>query len=764
MKTLNKQGLTTEEVQQRQRDGLINTSQQTRTKSYQEIIRDNLFTLFNLINLILAILVLLTREYKNLLFLGVIISNLVIGIAQEIRVKRVLDKLSFLVEQQVTVIRDGEELSLAPDQLVMDDLVILSSGDQITSDSKVVEGTLEVNESMITGESNAIVKQPGDFLYSGSFVVANRATVQVVHVGSDNYINKLASNAKHFTKHHSELRDSLNQILKVVGIIIIPIGLLSFAKQFFLAQVPWKEALLSTVAGVLGMVPEGLILLTSVALAISVIRLAQMKTLVQELYCIETLARVDTLCLDKTGTLTTGEMKVETIRNLSKLDLNELLGNLLHAFPEHNMTLKTIAKEVPEQDTYQAEEIIPFSSSRKFSGVHFKKQGSYLLGAFDILFPHQENEEITSYTKEGKRVIVVASQEEKLPTVSKELSLLGYVVLTEEIREDAKDTIGYFYEQGVTLKIISGDNPFTVQKIAEAVGIKTSNDVVDCSQLSEEESFDELVESNTIFARVTPNQKKSIIEALQRKKHTTAMTGDGVNDILALKSADCSIAMASGSQATKNMANLVLLDNRFASLPAVVYEGRRVINNIQRSSSLFLVKTLFSTFLSILLIFFASQYPFYPIQLTLISSLTIGVPAFLLALESNKKRIEGNFIKNVFSNALPGALCVVFIISTLSILVRLHVLPETVFSTMSVILTGFSGLIVVTRVSFPFTIIRAVMVVLLTICFFGIVLLVPDFFSLVQLSFNQLIILVILMGLIPFMNEIFTKIVKKTWK
>lgn len=753
-------GLSATEVEERIQQGYINTNEERITKSYREIFKDNIFTLFNLINAILAGMIIFIGSFKNLLFLGVVLSNLCIGILQELRAKRVLDKLSLITQPIVQVLRDGILQEIHMDALVLHDIAYLGSGSQVCADCFVREGKLEVNESLVTGESDIIVKNVGDSLYSGSFVVSGKAKVQIEHVGKDNYAATIMADAKTLKRHKSQLRDSINYIIKTIGIIIIPIGILLFCKQYFITASPLQEAIVSTVAALLGMIPEGLVLLTSVALAVGSINLAKRKTLVQELYCIETLARVDVLCLDKTGTITQGCMKVEHLHTLqgSEEESKYALAAMMRALQDENATalaildfVKDISCEV--QITHQ----LPFSSARKASAISIAGQGTYIMGAYEFINAELDEtiqSKINEQTMLGNRVLVLAhhSQELQNDEIQKDNDILALIVLSDPIREAAPKTLDYFLSQGVDVKVISGDDPKTVHEIARKAHLKNYTSYIDMSTLKDED-IDEAVKKYTVFGRVSPIQKKLMIKALKKQGHVTAMIGDGVNDVMALKEADCSISVAQGSEAAKNIANLVLLDNNFANMPHIVDEGRRVINNIQRAASLFLVKTTFSTILSIVTLFFISRYPFQPIQLTLISSLTIGIPSFFLALEANHARVEGNFLINVLGRALPGALCVILCILYVNILRPFFALSPQVVSTMCVLLTGSTGLIVLYRVCTPFTKKRCLIFSIMTALFVLQIIFLPHIYALVPLTFIQFILTLAAIFAIPFIMD-----------
>ena len=654
-------GLTKEEVEERMKEKKVNYDTSLPTKSIKTIVRENIFTLFNLINILLGVAVFCVGSYKNLLFLIVIFCNTAISIIQEINSKRAVDKLSILAQAKVNCIRDGEKQEIGINSIVLDDLLMLETGNQIVADSIILEGEVEVNESFITGESDVIYKRKGDTLLSGSFVVSGKCKAEVIHIGDENYTSKISSGAKYVKKVNSEIMKSLNGIIKIVSIAIVPIGILLFFNQLGLTENSFKNAVVNTVAAIIGMIPEGLVLLTSTVLAVSVIRLSKRKVLVQELYCIETLARVDTLCLDKTGTITEGTMEVNDIIEItkSKEELEEILSEISSASDDNNSTIEAIRAKYKNKQKWKVINKIPFSSQKKWSGVCFKDKGSYIIGAPEFVLREKYDEykeRIEKYSNDYRVIIVANSEgdfiEKELPD---KLEVLGFVLISDVIRKEASKTLKYFKEQGVNIKIISGDNPITVSKIAKRAGVENSEKYINMQEIKTKEQLEKAAKEYTIFGRVTPVQKKELVQALKKEGHTVAMTGDGVNDVLALKEADCSIAMASGSDATRNVAELVLLDSNFASMPEIVLEGRRTINNIERSATLFLVKTIYASILAIIFLFVNMPYPFMPIQLTLISTVTIGIPSFVLALEPNKERIKGKFLRNVISRALRNS-------------------------------------------------------------------------------------------------------------
>ena len=705
-------GLTEEEVNIRIKEGKVNFDTSVPTKSIKQIVIGNIFTLFNLINFALAILVFFAKSYKNLLFLGVVFSNTLISIIQEIRSKKAIDKLSVLASAKANCIRDGILKQININEIVIDDLLQFEIGSQVITDSIILDGEVEVNESFITGESEALVKKKGDTLLSGSFIVSGKAKAKVIHIGDENFTSKISSGAKYVKKVNSEIMKSLNRIIQVISIALVPIGLLLFNNQMHLGKNAVETAIVNTVAAMIGMIPEGLILLTSTVLAVSVVRLAKQNVLVQQLYCIETLARVDTLCLDKTGTITEGTMEVKDIISFAdnKENFEKILSEIAFASEDSNSTIDAIKEKFKCSHAWQADTKIAFSSQKKWSGIYFKDEGSFVIGAPEFILKEdyeKYKEKIEKYSKDFRVILLAHSKnnfnEKELP---ENLEVLGLVLISDKIRKEAKKTLEYFKEQGVTIKIISGDNPITVSKIAGEVGVENFDKYIDMSKIKNEEEIKDIACKYTIFGRVSPVQKKDLVKALKEKGHTVAMTGDGVNDVLSLKEADCSIAMASGSDATKNCSELVLLDSNFASMPKIVAEGRRTINNIERSATLFLVKTIYAFILALIFLVAKMPYPFMPIQLSLISMVTIGIPSFILALEPNKEIIKGHFMKNVISKAIPTAVTVVINIIIIAIVSFKMNIDTKVYSSLCVILTAFSGMLLLSSLCKPLDIFR----------------------------------------------------------
>lgn len=757
-------GLSEEKVLELKEKGLVNYNYDVKTKSIGQIIAGNFFTLFNFLNFGLALAIFLVGSYKNLLFLGVVFCNTLISTIQEIRSKKVIDKLSLLNESKATVIRDGKEVSIGIHEIVLGDIIKLKAGNQIVTDSRILVGEILVNESLITGESESVTKNKDMNILSGSFVVSGSCLAEVIHVGADNYTAQISAEAKYIKKVNSEIMNFINKIIKYISIAIIPIGVLLFLGQ--MDSGPFGDTVIHVVAALIGMIPEGLVLLTSTVLAISVIRLSKYNVLVQELYCIETLARVDTICLDKTGTITKGEMEVSKLVPLNEIPMNEIvdaLSIMSYHMENDNQTMEAISKKYARKNDYKVLEVVPFSSQAKWSGISFENV-SYIIGAPEIVLKDTAkiDKELNLYT-ESNRTILLGKVNHKLnKTLPLDVEPMALVIINDKVRLEAKATLDYFKEQGVEIKLISGDNPKTVAGVAKKVGL-TDVKYIDMGKC--DLPIMDIVDKYSVFGRVKPKQKKEIIMALKANGHTVAMTGDGVNDVLALKEADCSVAMNSGSDAARNVSQLVLLDSNFSSMPKVVAEGRRSINNIQRSSSLFLCKTTYATLLAILFMFLPLSYPFEPIQLTLTSVVTIGIPSFILALEPNNERINGKIILNVLKRSIPTALTIVLNILIISLLPYIIRLTLDEVSTLCVLLTGLTGFMLLYRISLPFNALRRCLFGFLIVLFsFGVIFL-RELFSLTLLTPKLLILtLALFMIAITFFNvftDLFYKISKK---
>lgn len=705
-------GLTTEEAQLRAQKGWSNGITQSASRSEKEIVLENCLTFFNLIFAVLAVIMALSgSSLKNMTFLIVVICNTVIGIYQEIRAKRAVDRLTLVAAQQIRTLRDGKITSIRSDLLVRDDVVEFLPGDQICADGILRTGQLQVNEALVTGEEDAIVKRPGDELKSGSFVVAGSGRTQLTRVGADSFAARLAAEAKadpHAAK--SEMMNSLDKLIRVVGFALIPIGLILFYQEFKVLQLGLQNSVEGTVSALIGMIPEGLYLLTSVAMAVSSLKLAKQKVLVQDMNCIETLARVDVLCVDKTGTITEAAMQVENVVALTQDPperLEQILAAIYSGTEPENDTARAMAEMFSGESDWVCLRRIPFQSATKWSAAVFRGQGAYIVGAPEFTMGSRYDElreTVEQWSGRGYRVLLVAQYAADPQEILEpgKLHPLALILLSNRIRPEAPDTFAYFAAQGVTVKVISGDNPITVSEVAHRAGIAGAERWVDISQLSTAEDFAQAVKAYTVFGRVTPDKKKLLIRALRKQGHTVAMTGDGVNDVLAMKEANCSIAMASGAQAASQIAQLVLLNSDFSAMPGIVGEGRRVINNIQRAATLFLVKNIFSLGLSILSLFTNWPYPIVPLHLSVISALTIGVPSFFLAMEPNYERVRGHFLRGVLRRAFPGGLTNIFVVLMAQAFMSVFGLPLEQTSTVCAALLGIVGLLVLFQTCKPF--------------------------------------------------------------
>lgn len=703
-------GLSAEQVKRRFAQGENNYKVESSTLSVSEIVRSNVCTYFNLVFAVIAVLLAIVGAWSDMLFLPIIVANTCIGIIQEVHSKKVLDKLSILNAPHAVVIRDGKRQEIPADQLVLDDIVEFSAGSQIPADAKVVSGELQVNESLITGESDEIEKREGDSLLSGSFVVSGKACARLEKVGKDSYISKLTLQATKSKKgEQSEMIRSLNYLIMVMGIIIIPIGIALFVQSFIYNEGTFHDSITGMVAAIIGMIPEGLYLLTSVALAVSSVRLAQKKVLIHDMKCIETLARVNVLCVDKTGTITEPGMHVydfSVLDGADQLEISQLLADFVAAQEKDNATMEALKAHFSNGSGMRAREVYSFSSETKYSGAVMNDGKSYVIGAPEFVLRGQfaqYQEQIATYSSKGYRVLVFAQYEGMLDRkpLTEPVLPLCFVMLANPIRKGAKETFTYFAENDVDIKVISGDNPLTVSVIAAEAGIVGAERFVDASTLKEKEDYYRAVEEYTVFGRVTPSQKRMLVQVLKEHKKTVAMTGDGVNDVLALKDADCSVAMASGSEAASNVAQLVLLDSDFSRMPSVVAEGRRVVNNIERTAALYIVKNIFSMLLAIFSVILMLDYPLEPSQVSLISMFTIGIPSFVLALEPNKDLIRGHFLTNVLVRALPAGLTDFIVVSGLVIFCREFQVDLDCLSTSCTILVAIVGFMILHRIARP---------------------------------------------------------------
>lgn len=744
-------GLSAEQVAERVAAGQQNFDSTPATRTEKQIVIRNICTLFNLVNIIFFIAILAVGSPKDALFMGIVAANTAIGIIQEIRAKRSIDKLSFLTAAKAKVLRDGEKAEIPIDEIVLDDIMILSAGDQVPTDAIVVSGFCEADESFLTGESDAISKNINEMLLAGSFIVSGSVHARAEHISDGNYISQISTSAKTAKKQvNSEIMRTMRAIVAVISIALVPISIILFRNQLTLPDATMQSAILNTTAALIAMVPEGLMLLTSTVLAASIVRLTKQHVMVQELYCIETLARVDVLCLDKTGTITEGTMDCKETVVLDD-DYENLvpkaLASLVAALEDRNATFTAIAAKYTDALPWSVEKAAPFSSRTKWSGATFEGQGTYILGAAEFVMPHRDlrlQEALFEYSQDY-RVLLLAHSEEALPAEGLPIRLrpVALLLLQDNIRKTAPATLRFFKEQGVICKVISGDSVDTVSGIARRAGIENWDKAVDMSTVSKKE-IPQIAEQYTVFGRVTPEQKKLLVKALQKNGHTVAMTGDGVNDVMALKEADCSIAIAGGADAARNIAHLVLLKSNFEALPKIVAEGRRAINNIQRSASLFLVKTVYAAILSIAFLFIAAPYPFEPIHLMLIGFTTTAVPSVVLGLQPNKDRIQGHFLRNVLTTAAPCGITIALAVLMTVLCGQAFALPYGQVSAMCVLFTGGAILILLFYICHPWTPVRIVLFGSMTTLFFLGYFVCNDFFSIARFVPSSLLLLVLI--------------------
>lgn len=757
------QGLTQAEVEARIADGQVNAIQDSSNRSVKDIVMGNTLTFFNFINVVLLALVLSVRSYKNMLFIFIIIANTLIGIFQEIKAKITLDKLKILTVSHVDVIRDGVKKSVTVSELVKDDVILLKSGGQIPADGVILDGEVDVNESLLTGESDSIHKTCGSKVLSGSFVTSGKAMCLLTEVGHDCYMEKLSSEAKQFKRYKTELQRNLDTILKFISIIIVPLGIILFAKQYWISGSTYEQAALDTVAAVLGMIPEGLVLLTSVAMALGAVRLARRSTLVRELFCIETLARVDTLCLDKTGTITEGHLCVQGEESVKEdIDLEQLMGRMVGALGDENETFQALRQHYKRNQSANTKLVLPFSSERKFSGVVFEGEGTYLMGAYQFIFPQADPavlEKIAEYASQGLRVLTVAHSPNEMTdyTLAEGFEIVGFVFMTDVVRKNAPDILGYFEEQGVDLKVISGDDPVTVAAIAARAGLKDADKYIDATTIYTDEEMEDAILKYSVFGRVTPKQKQQMVRLLKQNGRTVAMTGDGVNDVLALKDADVSIAMASGSEAAKNTANLVLLNSDFASLPHIVNEGRRVINNIKAAASMFLIKTGFSVLTALLTIIVGQNYPFQPIQLSVINGCAVAIPTMLLQLEPSFQKVNKHFFREVLRMSMPAAITITAMITIINNIGHSIGTPREMLSTVCVLATGWVYLITLRQVYSPMTGYRKFVIYLMQTAYLVAMVIGQRIMELVGLNFTCVIVTLAAVNFAPMIIDLATK-------
>jgi ATPase, P-type (transporting), HAD superfamily, subfamily IC len=758
-------GLSNDLVSERVEKGYTNAPVTSPVKSVKQIILSNIFTYFNMIFFIIAICLLAVRSYNHLMFLPIILANLAIGIIQELNSKRTLDKLSIVNAPQALVVRNGREIMVPSESVVLDDIVIFSAGNQICADGIVMYGEVQVNESLITGEADEIVKRPGDELLSGSFIIGGECRARLDKVGSESFVSQLTLNAKSSRKNKDKgMMGSLTRLVQVIGVMIIPLAVLMYIKETNYLGLPVPEAIEATASALLGLIPEGLYLLTSVALAVSVIRLAKNRTLVHDLKCIESLARIDVLCVDKTGTITENDMQVHEfvpLNSINPIEIETLLNDFVSNHRPDNATMQAL-KERFSRDSYrQASNVVVFSSATKYSAVTIDNT-SFVIGAPEFVLQENFNayrDIVEEQTRKGCRVVLFGAYRGFITggALPEGIQPVALILLTNNIRKEAPKTFEYFNNQGVAIKVISGDNAFTAADAARRAGIKNADKFIDARTLETPKKILEVCEEYTVFGRVTPEQKRLLIKALKRKGHTVAMTGDGVNDVLALKEADCSVAMASGSDVACQVSNLVLLDSDFSAMPKVVAEGRRVINNIERTASLFLVKNMFSLLLALLSLFVSFSYPILPAQLSLVSTFTIGIPAFFLSLQPNTGMVKGKFLRNVLYRSIPAAVTNTFVVGGVLLFAYAFEIPSIQMSTVATLVVGVVGIIMLFRVCQPLNPLRIIIWASVTVIFILSAIVLGDVFTLSLSSLTlgcYLIFTVFAMLTYPIMNSV----------
>ena len=749
----NIKGLTDKEVQEQIELGNINKSQESKLKTTKQIIYDNVFTLFNLYNLIIAIALLCVKAYTNTFFFLIITINVIIGIVQEIHGRNLVKKLSILNASKATVIRNGKEKKIDIEEIVLGDIILLSQGDQIPSDSYVLEGEVEVNEALLTGESDLIQKNIDDKLLSGSYVTSGRCYAKVEKVGEDNFANSIISATKKYKENNSELINSMKKVTKFTSFVIIPVGIILFIQAYFYRESELAQSVIATAAALLGMLPKGLVLLITIALESGVIKLAKKDVLVQELYSIESLAHIDTICLDKTGTITRGEMRVSEIKKYNEKILphsfNDMMTAFVNGMDDNNATFHAFKKYFKGDNSFEIADKVAFSSERKWSSISFKEEGSIVVGAPERLFyKSKENmpEAINELQKNGKRVLGIAYtksiiSEPELP----ELEVIAIAILEDPLRKNAKEMLGYFKEQGIDVKIISGDNALTVSNIAKKAGLKEYDSYIDLSTINTDAEIVDLVDKYSIFARVLPHQKSIIVKALQAKQHKVAMTGDGVNDVIALRESDCSITLPEATDSAKQVSQIVLLNSDFSVLKDVMMEGRRVVNNITKVARIFFIKTIYSVLLSIFCILTNMEFPFIPIQITLVDLVIEAYTSFFITFEKNKKPVTGSFLRTALTNAMPFAVVIMFNIIFLTFFRDTLGISQDIATTMMYLLIGFVSILAVQEVCKPYTKVHVFLFVTTAIGFYVAVIL---FKNLLQISLslqpNELIITLIL--------------------
>lgn len=744
-------GLTEAEVLERKEKGQINVVEEKNVKSNWEIIAGNVFTLFNLYNFLIAIALMSVGAYSNLAFILIIILNISIGSFQEIHAKNMVAKLSVLTVSKVDVIRDGKEKSISVDEVVLDDITILNMGNQISSDSVVIDGKIEVNESLLTGESDTIVKMPGDKLFSGSYVVSGKCYAKVEKVGKDNLAAEITLKSKKHKKVNSELLNSMRKVTRLTSFIIIPVGALLFVQAFFFRDQVIKSSVVTTAAALLGMLPKGLVLLISISLATGVIKLAKKKVLVQDLYSVETLAHVDTLCLDKTGTITEGKMKVSNVQifndKIIPISIEQALSAFVNEIGDNNGTFQALKEHFNGNDNFEVDYKNQFSSERKWSSISFNGIGSIIVGAPERLIAKsafEMKENMIEAQKQGKRVLLVGFSKDIVEDILPDIEIIAAIELSDPLRKNAKEMLGFFKGEGVTVKIISGDNPLTVSSIAKQAGLEEYESYIDLSTIKNDDEIIDLVDKYSIFARVSPNQKSLLVQALQAKGHTVAMTGDGVNDVIALRQADCSITLPEASDVAKQVSQIVLLNSDFSVLKDVLMEGRRVVNNITNVATIFFIKTLYSVMLSILNIITCTAFPFMPIQITLVDLAIEGYTSFFISFEPNGKQIKEKFLKSVLKNSFPYSVVIILNIICLYFLAPAVGIAEAKMTTLMYYMIGFTSILAVVRVCRPFNKMRVFLCTTTAIGFFVATILFRNLLHLSKLGIQELTVFLVM--------------------
>lgn len=765
----NIKGLSSQEVEERIKEGNVNKTDNDKLKTNWQIIRDNVFTLFNLYNLLIAIALVLVKAYTNTFFFAIIVVNVLIGIIQEIHGRNLVKKLSILTASKTTVIRDGKEQEIGIEEVVLGDTIVLKQGDQIPSDSYLIQGEVEVNEALLTGESDSIVKGYEDKLLSGSYIVSGKCYAIVEKVGDDNFASQIVNATKKEKENNSELINSMKKVTKFTSFVIIPVGIVLFIQAYFFRESTVAQSVVATAAALLGMLPKGLVLLITIALESGVIKLAKKQVLVQELYSIESLAHIDTICLDKTGTITNGKMSVSEVEIYNEKVLPQPFNNMMEAFvngmDDTNSTFRALQEHFDGKTSYEKADNIAFSSERKWSSISFVKEGSLVVGAPERLFEKsQENmpEKIVELQKDGKRVLSVAYTKETIASDElPKLEVVASIILEDPLRKNAKEMLGYFKEQGIDVKIISGDNPLTVSNIAKRAGLEDYESYIDLSTISTDAEIVNLVDRYSIFARVLPHQKSIIVKALQAKGHKVAMTGDGVNDVIALRESDCSITLPDASDAAKQVSQIVLLNPDFSVLKDVLMEGRRVVNNITKVARIFFIKTIYSVLLSLFCIITNMEFPFIPIQITLIDLIIEGYTSFFITFERNQTPVTGSFLTKALTNAMPFAITIMFNIIILAIVGNIMQIPQNELTTMMYILIGFVSILAVQEVCTPFNKVHAFLFITTTVGFYVAALLFHKLLKLSALAGFEVIAVIIMAVISYLLIHVKRKIYKK---